>query len=350
MIKIKLVKKGGTNYWKKQFPNEKTLIWGNYQFILDPNEKKYDWLIIIDRGELIEPITCSAKNTIFIATEPHSITYYGTNFVKQFAYLVTNQNSNSLPHANAIRTQPASHWFYEKPYSKIITEKPHKKIKTLSAIATNKTEAHTAHGKRFHFIKKLSEDLPQTDILFSRSDLSEIFHQFFPNSKFVPTKYDMLDDYKYHLAIGNQQGNDIFNERISDAFLGYCVPICWGCTNLSDYFPEDSFIEIDINNPEKSIEKIKQIINDQDDYNKRLKSVIEARRRIMEEYNLPAVITKIVSDHQPEKIKTKNKNKIYGRRIIRILNPYDLLGFIKFKIKNFLKTHYNSHFFLHKNQ
>lgn len=107
----------------------------------------------------------------------------------------------------------------------------------------------------------------------------------------------MVDNYKYHLAIGNHEGPHVFTERISDAFLGYAVPITFGCTNLADYFPEDSFIDIDLHSPDEAIQKIKGIIYNPDDYEKRLKSLVIARQKILDEYNLIPMLTKIIANH-----------------------------------------------------
>jgi len=335
-FKIKISSNSGTDKWIKQFPNEKSLIWNNCKFTLDSCDNDYDWLVVIDKTSTLQ-LNCPPENTIFVATEPSTISYYGQSFVSQFSYLITNQNAKSLPHMNAIRTQPGNHWFYEKPYRKMAKEPPHKKTKLLSVIATHRSEKHTAHRKRYDFIKEIANDLPEADILFSRENLAKDFYDIFANrAKFVPNKYNMIDDYKYHLAIGNQAGDNILTERISDSFLGYAIPISWGCTNLSHYFPEDSFIEIDIDKPNESIEKIKNIVKNRNDYERRLPAVIEARRRVMEEYNLIAMIAEIVNNHKEKETKMNKRENIYSRRIMRITNLTDLLGFVRFRLKNFL--------------
>ncbi|MEI6609314.1 MAG: hypothetical protein WCO53_06155, partial [Deltaproteobacteria bacterium] len=50
-----------------------------------------------------------------------------------------------------------------------------------------------------------------------------------------------------------------------------------------DYFPEESFIRIDIDQPERSTEIIKQAIRD-DNWEKRLPALEEARTKILHHY------------------------------------------------------------------
>lgn len=337
MHTVKFAKKSAHLSYGKQIPQNGKYIWGNCRFTFDLSEQQYDWFVAVDKIPT-QKLMCSADHTILVTTEPSSISYYGEQFVKQFAYLITNQDKKSLPHANAIRTQPGSPWFYGKSYDEIAKEGPPPKNRLLSAIGTEKQEKHTLHKLRFDFIKKIADELEDVDLLYSKEELSEKFKTLYGNkAKYVPGKFAMIDDYKYHLAIGNQEGPNILTERVFDAFLGYSVPIAFGCTNLSDYFPKESFIEIDIRDKEASIEKIKSIISNEKDYERRLDAVIEARRRVMQEYNLIAMIAKIVENHDPEKFHMKPRKRIYSRRWTRLMNVGDLVGFARFKFGNFLK-------------
>lgn len=337
MHKVKFAQKYGRSIFGKQFPGQDQFVWGDCKFSFDLADRDYDWLVVVDNTSG-EELACPPEQTIFVATEPSSISYYGAAFVQQFAYLITNQDESSLPHPNALRTQPGNRWFYEKTYDQIQRDPPYEKSKVLSAIATHKSEKHTLHSKRLEFIQQVIEEVPETELLYSRKDLEETFSALFDGkAKYVPGKYAMIDEYRYHLAIGNEEGPNILTERVSDSFLGYAVPISFGCTNLADYFPPESFIEIDIRKPRESIEKIIRIIRDAGDYERRLDSVIEARRRVMEDYNLIAMIARIIDHHSPGKTRVAKRRKIYGRRLARAMNPKDLAGFARFRLVNFMK-------------
>ena len=114
------------------------------------------------------------------------------------------------------------------------------------------------------------------------------------------------------------------------------MPIYYGCPNIYDYFPKDSIILIDIFDIENSLKRIKEVISTPGEYERRLPAIKEARRRVIEEYNLLAMIDKIVRDNSNSiKSEISSSNKIYGRRRMRTKNLSDLLNFIGWKIKNF---------------
>lgn len=338
MYTVKFAKKMAQAAYGKQIPGQGEYIWGDCKFTFDLAEQNYDWLVVVDKIPT-QPRRCPPDQTILVTTEPSTISYYGAAFARQFAYLITNQDEKTLPHSNALRTQPGSPWFYEKSYDQLVQEPPPAKTRLLSAIGTDKQERHTLHKLRFDFLIEIVKELEDIDLLYSRAELAEKFSALYGRkAKYVPGKAAMIDDYKYHLAIGNQEGPHILTERIFDAFLGYAVPISFGCTNLAEYFPEDSYLEIDIRKPAAAIAKIRNIISDPTDYEKRLPAVIEARRRVMEEYNLIAMIAKIVERHNPANFSLKKSDKIYSRRWTRATHWKDLAGFLRFKCSNAFKA------------
>ena len=52
-----------------------------------------------------------------------------------------------------------------------------------------------------------------------------------------------------HIAVENHIAPHHWTEKLSDSFLGYCLPFYIGCPNAADYFPEQSFIGLDIEDP-----------------------------------------------------------------------------------------------------
>ena len=128
----------------------------------------------------------------------------------------------------------------------------------------------------------------------------------------------------------------MWSEKLSDAFLGFSIPIYCGAPNIYDYFPKDSLIVIDIDKPKEAIEAIKKVINTPGEYERRFEAVKEARRKIIYEYNLVAMICNIVNSTKEYHF-TPNQ-KIYGRRYMRATHLDDLFGYFGFRIVNFLKN------------
>jgi hypothetical protein len=304
---------------------------GNCLFTFDPLDNEYDWLVVIDDITKVIPnrteiLNCPKENTIFVTTEPSSITKYGKGFVNQFNFLITNQPKEDLPHPNAIRSQTGNVWFYGRSLDEILNISELSKTKKISTVCSNKQQGHTIHKLRYDFTKILEEEIPELD-------------RFGKGYNWIDIKADAIDDYEFHVAIENHYAPNVWTEKLADTFLGYAVPIYYGCPNVYDYFPEDSIILIDIYDVESSIKKIKKIISTPGEYERRLPAVKEARRRVIEEYNLLEMINKIVTENKnKEQSELSFKNKIYNRRKMRTKSISDLIGFLNWKTKIFLKN------------
>lgn len=334
-VRVKLTHRGSLaneeNPFKRQSPNNEGK-WGNCVFTFNPLEENYDWLVIIDDVAKVVPnrielLKCPRENTIFVTTEPSSITRYGRGFAQQFHYLITNQDAKILPHPNAFRSQTGNIWMYGEDYDTMKKMDVCYKSKKISTICSNKQQGHTGHQQRYLFTKQLEQDIPELE-------------RFGRGFRWIDKKAEALDAYEFHVAIENQIGENIWTEKLADAFLGYTVPIYCGCPNIYDYFPKDSLIQIDINDVSGSLKTIKEIIAKEGEYERRFEAVKEARRRVLEEYNLLAMIHKIIENSEPRSSAIQKNQKIYSRRLMRVRYLPDLFRYFGFRIKNFLKNLY----------
>lgn len=329
-IRIKLTERGSMPGKELAFINQTPFnkaIWGNCLFTFDPLDEAYDWLVVLDDIARVVPhkteiLKCPKEHTILVTTEPSTISYYGWAFAKQFHYLITNHDEKTLPHTNALRSQTGNVWFYGKSYNDIVQIKEPIKTKKISTVCSNKQQGHTMHRLRYAFTHMMEEEIPELE-------------RFGRGFKWIDTKAEALDDYEFHVAIENHIANHVWTEKLADAFLGYTVPIYCGCPNIYDYFPQESLIKIDINDMPKAIQTIKKLLTNEGEYEKRLDAVKEARRRVIEEYNLLAMISKIVENAKAVNF-TPNQ-KIYSRRIMRLRHLPDLFRLIIFRIGNFFR-------------
>lgn len=330
-IVVKLVPRGSKSTccaWAGQCPGGKAR-WGRCVFISDPFARNYDWLVTRDDIPHILPghkekLACPPANTILFTSEPSSVSRYGRAFAAQFGYVLTSQEEWALPHPNAIRSQAGNIWHYGKSYEEVRAEQAPRKTRLFSTFCSAKQMAHTMHARRYAFTQRLKTELPELEI-------------FGKGVRYIEKKADALDPYKFHLAIENHISPHHWTEKLADAFLGYTVPIYAGCTNIFDYFPEDSLIPIDINDFEGSLKTIRRILSTEGEYERRLEAVIEARRRVMEEYNLPAMLSRIIENAEPASADVK-KECIYGRRVMRARHPADFIRFAAWRIGNFLQS------------
>ena len=328
-IKVKIIARGQDSYpWKKQIPGN-TGVWNNCQFIFDRNSKNYDWLVVIDdlsRGHASQPeaITCADEHTLLVTTEPPSITRYGQSFAAQFEHILTSQSEHALPHSRRIHSHTGNLWFNGHSYNEIVDNGIPKKNATLSTVCSSKQQRHTIHKNRYDFTYWLKQKLPELDI-------------FGHGVRFVQNKYEAMDAYRYHLAIENYIGPHHWTEKLSDPYLSGAVPIYYGCPNIDEYFPKDSYIAIDINNREAAYDTIKSCITDPQDYANRLDALREAQRLVLDEYNLLAMLDQIISTHYSSTRKTSGR-LLYNRKQMRYRHPRDLISHLYWGAKRHVNT------------
>ncbi len=326
-VKIVTRQSKGPNFpWARQCPGNRPE-WGDCRFIADPHAKEYDWYVAIDDVPRILPgnkekLACPREHTILLTSEPSAVTRYGHNFVRQFATVITNHEAWALPHPNAIRSQTGNIWFYGKNYEEITNSPLPEKTELISTVCSSKRQAHTMHARRYDFTWKLKAEIPELEI-------------FGHGVRFVEKKYQALDPYRFHLVIENHRAPHLWTEKLADAFLACTVPIYCGAPNVFDYFPEESLVAIDIDDFDSSLAKVRSLLENPEEYERRLPAVLEARRRVLEEYNLPAMLHRIISQSQTRI--SPPGDILYGRRIMRMKHPEDLLRFCAWKTGNLLK-------------
>ncbi|MFB6187652.1 MAG: glycosyltransferase family 10 domain-containing protein [Halobacteriaceae archaeon] len=135
------------------------------------------------------------------------------------------------------------------------------------------------HIMRMEFLERLTDHYPDILDLYGRGSFEGEFY----NGE-IEKKWEGLAPYRYSLAIENYKGENYFSEKIADALLAWCMPIYWGCTNLDDYLPSNSYIWIDIEN-KNAPNRVKEIVNS-NIREQNLEAIAEARRRILDEYQI----------------------------------------------------------------
>jgi hypothetical protein len=303
-ITVKFVAKGHAfvdrAIFVRQFPGNQPR-WGRCQFVFDPEADQYDWLVVYDdlpplEGERhssrSENLRCPPQHSLFITMEPSSIKTYGYDFLDQFGVILTSQEPWAIRNPQAEYTQPALRWFYGadpialRTYDEMVASPPTHKTAKLSTVCSTKKQSNTLHAQRYEFTKTLKGLLPE-------------LAWFGSGVQPLADKADALDRYCYHIAIENHICPHHWTEKLSDCFLGHALPFYCGCPNAADYFPAESFIQLDIRDPVAAAHTIQQAIA-AGEYERRLPAIREARRRVLEEYNLFAVVSQAIEKrHDP---------------------------------------------------
>jgi hypothetical protein len=306
--------------YSRQLPGNNSQ-WGKCCFVFDANAQEYDWLVVYHdlprelKSASIEKLQCPREKTILVTGEPSSITVYGSYYLGQFGFIITSQEPWAIKHPNAIHTQPGLIWYYGAPSSggKMLTYDdlqqipPIPKTRTISTVCSIRQGKLTLHYRRYNFTERLKNLFPELDI-------------FGHGVRPMNDKAEALDPYQFHIVIENHVYKHHLTEKLPDAFLGYTLPFYHGCPNAADYFPTESFIPIDINDFDRTVAIIRSTLAN-NEYHDRLPYIIEARRRVLEEYNLFAVLEREITRRDSTLGKGAPGGTIMDRQTLKFRKP-----------------------------
>ena len=276
-IRIKVIRKS-----TKASPDKtESLLWGDCLFCTDAAMTDYDWVLVYDEfprnsigtiKDETEPLLCPPDQTILITVEPPSIKIYSRAYTGQFGTVLTTHSVRDLPHPNHTLGRGCLEWLYIKPMQEILDQTEFPKTKMLSTICSAKQHTHTMHKMRYDLTRYLADRLPELD-------------WFGHGIQEIENKTVAMDGYKYHLCVENHLEPHHWTEKLSDAFVAMTLPFYAGDPLATECFPQESFIPIPLDDPQKAFEIIRKAM-DGGEYEKRLPAIREARRLVLEKYNI----------------------------------------------------------------
>ena len=290
--------------------------WGDCLFIQDAECRDYDWVVVYDdmprrdvgtiRNET-EELCCPPERTIFVTAKPPSIKLYPRLFARQFGYVLTTHAAHFLPHRHHRIGHGCLHWMADYPMEEGLAMPDYPKSRVLSTVCSSKQQKHTQHYRRYVLTKYLAEQLPGLD-------------WYGHGVKELPRKYDALNAYKYHIAVENYLNDYHWTDKISDPILGLCLTFYAGDPKLGEYLPPESFIPIPLDNPPETLRIIREAI-DNNEYEKRLPAIREARRLIVTKYNMFAQVVDLIHEHMAKPASDQDVvvpgMKLRGRHALR---------------------------------
>lgn len=337
-LRVKFISNHATEKWLHQFPHGEP-VWGDCTFVFEREARDYDWLVVYDDvsaqpGERKtmgrEVLACPREHTLLVTFEPSSVKIYGDDFTRQFGAVLTSQPEWALPHPRRIYSQPALHWYYGigsrgiVPFDTILAETAATKTRDVSMVYSTKAMRHTLHHHRARFMRELTARMPELDI-FGRG-----------TGRPLDDKAECLRDYRYHVAIENFIGPHHWTEKLADAFLGLTLPFYCGCPDLTAYFPEESFIRIDLHDADAAVATIREAVTNRE-FEKRLPAIVEAKRRLMFEYNLFAVAAREIARLHRAGARPDAGAAILSRRALRHSSPLVALRDVYGKLRGRLR-------------
>ena len=279
-----------------------------WDFTTDPECKNYDWLVAfedIPKGSG-EVLTCPKERTMFLTWEPTSVKRYSPAFTRQFGHLLTNRPPEADRHPNYHLGEGYFPWMNDHTVKDSFNLQLPPKTNLISTVCSGKMMKQTLHYKRFMLTKAIKAAIPE---------LEWAGHEV----KWIKHKYDLLDSYKYHIAIENHIAPRHWSEKITDSILSECLTFYAGDPELGKVLPPESFIPIPIDDPEAAICIIKTAIAN-NEYEKRLPAIRAAKELILKKYNFYAQIKKVIEECAEQKVTSVDPKRpivIYSRKTLR---------------------------------
>ena len=253
------------------------------RFQLGRNAPDSDICVVYHDIDRPTSVVSRSGRIVLVTVEPEILTsHYPQPFLDQFDAVLSFRQD--LKHPAVYRSPPMIPWWVgvsgghgqERKVNLVFEDlqkplDPEEKRSACSLICSSL--AYTpSHRARLAFVDQLCEQSTRVD-------------RYGFGHRPIDDKWQALRDYRVHIGIENSSCPDYWTEKAADAFLSECFLVYWGCPNLADYFPEDAFACIDLGDVDAVAALLEQVC-DEDFYMRRRPAILEAKRRVLERYNL----------------------------------------------------------------
>lgn len=280
-------------------------VWGNMKAIADPDN--VDFFIVMEGmpGDIISGRIPKEK-IIYFQREPDEI-------IKTFG-LPDHFGGEALFRGTFKEHYNLAVWFINVPFEELTSLQMPAKPKKLSAIMSSKNLTY-GHKQRLKFLYDVRNAYPAIEIYghgFTKEQLGDSYKGVLNYNGHC--KYRGLIDYEYSLAIDNVSMENMFDEKIIDCFLTWTKPVYWGCKNIDNFFPANSYVWVDIYDPDAAKRVIEEIEKPVD-----YEALKEARELVLYKYNLWPSIERIIrkyapATHQVHTGKTKSNKRASAKQ------------------------------------
>ncbi len=261
-------------------------IWDGIRFTTEEVEECDALVVLNNRFKRGFRVRCPRGRVWAIMQEPYARGF--TDWMAERHAAFDRVCTSYLPSSDPkyVVSQPALPWHVNRTFDELTTCSVPEKTRPLSWVVGN-ARSLPGHLTRLAFLRALQATRGLDIDLFGRAVQP------------IADKWDGLAPYRYSIAAENTVWPDYWTEKVADCFLAWTVPLYHGCGNLEKYFPADSFIRIDIDEPRRAIATIESVLRD-DDWHRRLPAIAEARRRVLYQHQIfPHLSKMLIEDNSP---------------------------------------------------
>ena len=266
-------------------------VWEGVAFTRDPKVPA-DWHVFfnsMDYHQAFVRFRGAPRRTIFAVAEPPSPIHMPWHKAQGIDTVVltcdpdakerfADQPRRYVPVPSTIRS-----WSVDRSYDDLRATQiaPEDKPKTLSWVCSDE-DIMSGHRYRLAFLHALRARVP--------------FDHFGRGFREIADKWPALAPYRYSIAFENFTGPLLMTEKLMDCFVAETMPIYYGSPNVTDYFPKESMVIIDPDDPD--VFRIIADVSASDLWLRNRDAVLEAKRIVLEEMNMFARLARFIkSEH-----------------------------------------------------
>lgn len=281
MVKVNILTYLGYNLFDQQLDLNR--YGGEFSFYENSElDVVWDLIVVFEDISLPKSLKVRKGGLVFIAAEPPMSSVYTSRYLSQFDTLFV-AHPRHKSRRNVVYKQFFNDWHfgldfktkkYKYSFENIRNLTLPVKSKNISVITSSQAKL-PGHLLRLDFLRRIQEVF--------RDEIDFFGHGSNP----VDDKADALLPYRFHICIENEVLCDLWTEKFADPVLAFSVPIYIGCVNMGDYFPRNSFYQLDLGNWDESVALLTKILSDPvKHYNDKLDSLHLSRRLLIEKYNI----------------------------------------------------------------
>lgn len=269
---------------------------GKYAFYINDRDCNPDFVVIMGKGGRDGyTVDVPKERTMLLTTEPYGITEYPRAYCEQFGIVLACQPEIKLSPMSGTKVVYAPAmlpWYAGAVFkngkgvptmSREELQNAHpEKTKFMSVITTRKAFTK-GHVDRLRFIKKLKEYYGEKVDIYGAG-----FNGF-------EDKWEVIAPYRYHIVIENSATDYYWTEKLADCYLGGAYPLYHGCSNIGDYFPEGSYIPIDICDFEAFVKAVERVEREST-FDKSSALIAASKQLVLGKYNMFNYIASVFDD------------------------------------------------------
>jgi len=291
-VRISVFNATFSNFIKLQTPHQQG-VWGNTAFLTVFNP---DVNVVLNKPNPYMPLSKNIDQNWMLHIEPPGyIKMLGLDdkkIMKKFGRVYTCAPHLYEQGGRYIASPPYVHWHlahssytgnkenmvYDYDFLSTYAGVPEKEYSL--ATVNSKMNHLPGHKLRADFVSAICE--LGMDVQLYGTDNWAKYKQYKGPTTFG--KWPIYSKAKYVLAIENEVSDYYWTEKFTDAVLCYSMPIYYGSSKISNFFPEGSYIPLDITK-KNAVDELQDIIKS-DFYEKNLPKLIEARNLILARHNM----------------------------------------------------------------